>query len=473
MNVRHGTITMITSVKSAQVFGRCLVCLILLFSTTRSWSQALDSWTVPMTISLDGGQDRVSFGAKAGASDGLDPNLDVLNPPPPPNRFDAFFRIAGLFPNLSEDYRASGAASHDWNLRITGTNGASGVIAWDASGFPVSTPPSILEIRNGSTVLADMLSESSLAFTGDQNLTIHFETPPTELCFTYNFPVATGAWYLVSLPVVPANGSLNALFPQAIAAFDWDYGIQDYVFVSTLVPGRAYWLLFLQAFSAEICGPPFQSYTNNYSVIGWDMVGAVSQTSSLSDNPANSVLAMFGWDPFVQDYFFISPFSFAPQQGYWILVFSAPSSVTIGSGNAASSSPLRQNALLADFHRNHGTMPPRPPFSLDDYRDGQAPQSFSLLQNYPNPFNPETIIEYQLPQAGRVSLKIYDMLGREVRALVEAEMPAGYHRVKWDGTDGLGQKLQSGIYVYQLHIASASTNAGQARSQTKKLILLK
>lgn len=465
MKMNYRASTMIIDEKSAQIFWLCLVCLVLLFSTTRSWSQAANPWTVPMTISLDAGQDRASFGTRAGATDGLDPNLDVLNPPPPPNRFDAFFRIAGLFPNLSEDYRASDAASHDWNLRITGTNGASGAIAWDASGFPVSTPPSTLEIRNGATVLADMLTESSLAFTGDQNLAIHFETPPTELCFTYNFPVATGAWYLVSLPVVPANGSLNALFPQAIAAFDWDYGIQDYVFVSTLAPGRAYWLLFLQASSAEICGPPFQSYTNNYSVIGWDMVGAVSQASSLSDNPANSVLAMFGWDPFVQDYFFISPFSFAPQQGYWILVFSAPSSVTIGSGSAASSSPLRQDALLADFHKKHGAMPPRPPFSLEDYRATQVPEHFNLLQNYPNPFNPETTIEYQLPQAGRVSLKIYDMMGREVRALVQGEQPAGYHRVQWDGRDEGGRKLNSGVYLYRIQAGSFV--------QTRKVVLLK
>jgi len=64
-----------------------------------------------------------------------------------------------------------------------------------------------------------------------------------------------------------------------------------------------------------------------------------------------------------------------------------------------------------------------------------APGQFSLAQNYPNPFNPSTTIEFQLPQASHVTLKIYDLQGRLVKTLADGEFPAGTHRVKWDGRD--------------------------------------
>ncbi len=75
------------------------------------------------------------------------------------------------------------------------------------------------------------------------------------------------------------------------------------------------------------------------------------------------------------------------------------------------------------------------------------------------------MIEYQLPQAGRVSLKIYDMMGREVRTLLQSEQPAGYHRVQWDGRDESGRKLNSGVYLYRIQAG----NFGQ----TRKVVLLK
>ncbi len=89
-----------------------------------------------------------------------------------------------------------------------------------------------------------------------------------------------------------------------------------------------------------------------------------------------------------------------------------------------------------------------------------APTAFDLSQNYPNPFwsgatsraagNPSTNIKYQLPQAVQVSLTIYNMLGQEVRKLVSAQQPAGYHTVVWDGRDNAGRRVPSGVYHYRL-----------------------
>jgi Secretion system C-terminal sorting domain len=90
------------------------------------------------------------------------------------------------------------------------------------------------------------------------------------------------------------------------------------------------------------------------------------------------------------------------------------------------------------------------------FRSGE----FALQQNYPNPFNPSTTISYQLPVNTRVTLKIYDVLGREVKLLVNEEEHSGIHTVKFDGSD-----LPTGVYFSQL-------TAG-AFIETKKMVLLR
>ena len=75
------------------------------------------------------------------------------------------------------------------------------------------------------------------------------------------------------------------------------------------------------------------------------------------------------------------------------------------------------------------------------------PKDFALEQNYPNPFNPATTIPFALPEAAAVSLAVYDLRGREIRRLVQDRLPAGYHRIIWDGCDATGRVLPSGIYL--------------------------
>ncbi|MEJ2613915.1 MAG: T9SS type A sorting domain-containing protein [Ignavibacteriaceae bacterium] len=88
------------------------------------------------------------------------------------------------------------------------------------------------------------------------------------------------------------------------------------------------------------------------------------------------------------------------------------------------------------------------------------PVSFNLSQNYPNPFNPSTTIEYTIPNSRFVSLKVYDILGREVKTLVNREVNAGNHKVQFDGSG-----IASGVYFYRIE-------AGEFIS-TKKFVLLK
>jgi hypothetical protein len=89
-----------------------------------------------------------------------------------------------------------------------------------------------------------------------------------------------------------------------------------------------------------------------------------------------------------------------------------------------------------------------------------ALNGFRLYQNYPNPFNPSTVIGYQLPVNSQVTLKVYDVLGREVATLVNEVKPAGEYEVKFDATD-----LASRVYIYKIHAGSFV--------QGKKMILLK
>jgi hypothetical protein len=95
---------------------------------------------------------------------------------------------------------------------------------------------------------------------------------------------------------------------------------------------------------------------------------------------------------------------------------------------------------------------------------------FNLQQNFPNPFNPETNIQYTIGGRQFVTLKVFDLLGKEIATIVNEEKPAGSYEVEFDGTD-----FPSGIYFYQLVVSSLSGIDVNANSflETKKMILLK
>ena len=93
------------------------------------------------------------------------------------------------------------------------------------------------------------------------------------------------------------------------------------------------------------------------------------------------------------------------------------------------------------------------------------PWEYDLAQNYPNPFNPATTVEFALPLAGRVSLKVYNLMGQEVVTLADGEMPAGYHQVYWRGEDNRGESVSSGVYFYRLETSEFE--------KTRSMLLLK
>jgi endoglucanase len=84
----------------------------------------------------------------------------------------------------------------------------------------------------------------------------------------------------------------------------------------------------------------------------------------------------------------------------------------------------------------------------------ELPQQFLLKQNYPNPFNPHTTIEFTVPFGSDVRITLYDIVGREIRTIVNGRFAQGTHTAEWDGTDSAGNQLSSGIYLYQLKAGS-------------------
>jgi len=93
------------------------------------------------------------------------------------------------------------------------------------------------------------------------------------------------------------------------------------------------------------------------------------------------------------------------------------------------------------------------------------PMQYALYQNFPNPFNPVTEIQFDVPDVSVVDMVVYNLMGQQVRRLVNGEIQAGYHRVVWDGLNDRGEPVSTGVYIYSLTSPSFHN--------TKKMVLLK
>jgi len=116
-----------------------------------------------------------------------------------------------------------------------------------------------------------------------------------------------------------------------------------------------------------------------------------------------------------------------------------------------------------DFHA--GTILIDQSLDVNDHAPDNLPATFSLSQNYPNPFNPSTSIAFALPEQSRVVLEVFNVLGQQVRQLVDRTLPAGNHSVIFDGLDKNGHELASGVYLYRIKTESCT--------QSKKMLLMK
>jgi hypothetical protein len=96
------------------------------------------------------------------------------------------------------------------------------------------------------------------------------------------------------------------------------------------------------------------------------------------------------------------------------------------------------------------------------------PLTFRLDQNYPNPFNPSTTIRFGVPEssAGKnIQLKIFNILGQEIKTLINNQIEPGYHEIRWDGTNNAGSRVSSGVYFCRV--------AGPGHSLVRKMVLIR
>ena len=104
-------------------------------------------------------------------------------------------------------------------------------------------------------------------------------------------------------------------------------------------------------------------------------------------------------------------------------------------------------------------------YAMSTFSEALIPEVFALHQNYPNPFNPVTTLRYDLPENSYVNVTIYDMLGREIRTLVNTNQDAGYRSVIWNATNDYGKPVSAGVYFYRIQAGSFS--------KVQKMVLLK
>jgi hypothetical protein len=200
------------------------------------------------------------------------------------------------------------------------------------------------------------------------------------------------------------------------------------------------------------------------------------------------------WSPYTYCHFFSDR-----EQGFWrepyqifdtASICYAPSSIyasrpsfvldSQGQGHAVFAGCLRQFMGQEDSLEIYYCGPPFT--SVEDSSQELEKHSFQLFQNYPNPFNSVTAIKYAVSNGPspliHITLKIYNILGKEVRELVNKQQSGGTYTVYWDGKNNSGKEVASGIYFYQLTVGQAhrpEQNGGRAgeHKETKKLVLIK
>jgi hypothetical protein len=268
------------------------------------------------------------------------------------------------------------------------------------------------------------------------------------------------SWNMISLPVKVYNPRKSNLFPTATSnSFSYIPG-SGYMIRDTLENGIGYWMKFDSTQSIPIPGTPIWKDTIGV-VQGWNMIGSISLpiavTSITSDTPGIITSSFYCYNG---GYKTID--SIKPGSGYWVKVNQA--------GSLILSSSISKNAAARIKIVPTSEMPPPPP--SDGSENEQLSTIYALEQCYPNPFNPVTSIKYQLPSNSKVTLKIYNLLGQEVKTLADGTQPTGFKQVEWNSTNNSGAVVASGIYFYRIEATSVADPA-KSFTQVKKMILLK
>jgi hypothetical protein len=264
-------------------------------------------------------------------------------------------------------------------------------------------------------------------------------------------------WNLVSLPREVADPSRSAVFPFSVSTL-YEYG-NGYTQPDSLEIGKGYWLRFTGPGCVSIEGDTVLVDTVNIAA-GWNLIGSITRPVAwfdvISDPPGMIVSPLLGFD----GQYFPSDTIF-PGKAYWVSA-SQSGKLILSASSVPSSVSARIRIVPAG-----GAPPPAPDEQTADTPASSVPENFALRQNYPNPFNPATVLEYSLPVDSYVSLRVFDVLGREVALLVNGMVPAGEKSAEWDASGAAG-----GIYFCRLD-ATDATRPAKTFTQTRKMLLIR
>ncbi len=153
------------------------------------------------------------------------------------------------------------------------------------------------------------------------------------------------------------------------------------------------------------------------------------------------------------------------------VVATKSDAIDLGNVTLRQGSTGAAPALVIDGLRVGTTWALGVPTAVNEMLSG-IPTVYELHNNYPNPFNPSTTIQYGLPQQSNVTVKIYSILGQEVKTLVNDIQNPSYYRVVWNGTNSTGKTVGSGIYFVRITAQSSEPNS-KPFIQVKKMLLMK
>jgi hypothetical protein len=261
--------------------------------------------------------------------------------------------------------------------------------------------------------------------------------------------VVRQGWNMISLPLQVADARKANLFPLAESpAFSYE---ASYVAEESLRVTAGYWLKFPGAQNVEVSGTLIGPDTLAV-ITGWNLIGSISSpvpVAALGSDPPGLVTSrFFGY----ADGYFTSD-TIKPGSAYWVKV-SQPGSLLLSGAVPSASSKIRIRIIPGV------ESPPPAPGAGMESRKQAVPVEYALEQNWPNPFNPATVVSYATPRAGHVTLRIYDMLGREVAILVDEVKAPGAYTVSWDASG-----RPSGVYIVRM--------AGGSFEATRKIVLMK
>jgi hypothetical protein len=293
-------------------------------------------------------------------------------------------------------------------------------------------------------------------------------TNPTLSWFAYS---ATPIQYKVIVATDPDLAS-GVLHNGVLAGFPTGWLSTNSYILSNLAPGATYYWQVESAFTTDLTHP------SSWSTIGWFTVspGAASvvpiAANPIGGTSINNTSAVLSWVLPAQS---SSQLTYTVQYGKKADLSDAKTSSNLNAANITlngldkgSTYYWRAASSTTDGSSTSGYS------GMASFKTGGVtavedvvvlPTEYSLSQNYPNPFNPTTIITYSLPKNSFVTLKVYDMLGREVKTLINNEMAAGTHTLQWNGVDNFGTKVASGSYIYRI-------TSGDFVS-VKKMVLIK